>query len=160
MSWCATSIPQKSKNLPKKSKNHTQKIQKLFLLPECSGLFAQVRLRTFIAPNVPILSDVQPEPTSLLKNIFYWGSRIACLVLVDLPKKSKNITQKSKNKSKITPKHNHINPKMDQQIQKHCKRNPKNSTPCGLCRFAAAALTYAVPTGPFEDGEEPLEGSP
>jgi hypothetical protein len=54
-----TSVPGKSKNLPQKSKYHTQNIQVIWIALECSF---QVLLRTFIAPNVPILSDVPPEP--------------------------------------------------------------------------------------------------
>ena len=52
---------------------------------DCSRLFYSALLRTFIAPDVPILSDVPPE-THPPKIIFYRGRRIAGPVRVGLPK--------------------------------------------------------------------------
>ena len=101
---------------------------------DCSGLFVQVLLRTFIAPNVPILSDVLPEPHPPRKIIFYRGSRIAGPVRVGLPKKSKNITEKSK------------------RITKNPKASPKKPSRCAYVRLPVFS--------PMAEDDESLEAPP
>jgi hypothetical protein len=120
-----------------KIQKFTKKIQvpytknpKFFLLPECSRLFVQVLLRTFIAPNVPTHSDVLPEPHPPPKLFFIRAaesqvrSRWACQKNPkelpknpkELPKKSKQIYQK--NPSKYTKKIQANIPKISKQTTK------------------------------------------
>ncbi len=119
----STSIPQKSKKLPKKSKNHTQKIQKLFasrmFWTVCSSSTTNVYCSKRSYPL-----DVPPEPPPK-KIIYYRGRRIAGPIQVGLPKKSQNITEKiQKNYQKIQANYQKKSKQMTKTIQANDQKNP------------------------------------
>jgi hypothetical protein len=145
-----TSIPLFAKQLPNSAKRLYQILRKTFFASRTFSIVLQV-LRTFIYPNVPILSDGLLDP-HLPKNVFYRGRRIVGPGgPAQFAKQFYQILQSNITKIIFPNSAKHYYQNLQSNITKNCEAKlpkfAKQIISCGPCRFdSLPPLTYAVPT--------------